>query len=304
MKKLITLILTLCICLSLAACSSPDSGENQDTGPGTDQSSSSQVEQQVPEDNNTPSDNTSNGSEMSENNSEEPPYSGEEVSPQKISGDEAAAQIQIIADNLSVWLPAADELTYNSYNYAITDLDFNGRLEIIVSSCQGTGFFTYSSIWQVNDTRDGLEEVSYARSEEYSQPDIIVDTADVYLNAAFDEPIYNYIFEDYLRNGAAENYSTLMSINLNGTSIYSNILATRQSVYDMEGNETTTYEDQDGNEITAEEYSAAPENTFSSCKKLTASFGWLYDSEGLIPTLENADLVQRLAESYQGFNVE
>ncbi len=309
MKKLITLIVTFCMCISLVACSSPDGSGNQDNGKNpTDKGDSSQSEQQVSEDNVDAGNDNLSEDEMSGENSDtshsdNPASIDEDVYAQKISGDEAASQIQLIADNSSVWIPAEDELSYNSYSYAITDLDFNGRLEIIVSSCQGTGFFTYSNIWQVNDAEDGLEEVSYARDEEYSQPDIITDTADVYLNVAFDEPTYNYIFEDYLRNGAAENYSTLMSINMYGTSVYTNILATRQSVYDMDGNETTTYEDKDGNEITAEEYSAAPGNTFSACIKLQASFGWIHDSETPILTLENDTLVQKLSESYDGFNV-
>ncbi|MDR1771445.1 MAG: hypothetical protein LBS02_12520 [Hungatella sp.] len=41
----------------------------------------------------------------------------------------------------------------------------NGRLEIIASTCQGSGLYTHSSIWKVNESMDGLLPVENNISE-------------------------------------------------------------------------------------------------------------------------------------------
>ena len=51
------------------------------------------------------------------------------------------SQLQLIADNTAVWM-GDTELIAEPFFYAVTDLDQNGRLEIIQSSCQGTGLYT------------------------------------------------------------------------------------------------------------------------------------------------------------------
>ena len=41
----------------------------------------------------------------------------------------------------------ADEM----YQFAIADLDHDGRLELIVSNCGGTGIYTYSRFYRVEE---------------------------------------------------------------------------------------------------------------------------------------------------------
>ena len=55
------------------------------------------------------------------------------------------SQLQLIADNTAVWM-GDTELIAEPFFYAVTDLDQNGRLEIIQSSCQGTGLYTYTKL--------------------------------------------------------------------------------------------------------------------------------------------------------------
>ena len=68
-------------------------------------------------------------------------------------------QIDVIMNNIDMWNLYTEDNTYNPYGYAITDLDQNGRLEIIASSCQGTGLYTYSNYYEVNERLDGLNKI-------------------------------------------------------------------------------------------------------------------------------------------------
>ena len=52
-------------------------------------------------------------------------------------------QLMVIAENKDMWteeLEYADEVYY----YVISDLDHNGRYEVVVSNMGGTGLYTYS----------------------------------------------------------------------------------------------------------------------------------------------------------------
>ena len=66
--------------------------------------------------------------------------------------EEISAQLSLIAANASVWVQDASYGTV--YQYTVTDLDQNGRLEVIAASLQGTGLYTYSCFFEVNEARD------------------------------------------------------------------------------------------------------------------------------------------------------
>ena len=62
-------------------------------------------------------------------------------------------QIKIIADNAEMWF-GIDVNT--RYSYCVTDLDANGRLEVISSGIGGSGCFSMGNIYEVNSSFDGL----------------------------------------------------------------------------------------------------------------------------------------------------
>ena len=87
---------------------------------------------------------------MSNNISGDTKNSGEKEQTKAINVEK---QIDVIMNNIDTWNLSTDEDIYAPYGYAITDLDQNGRLEIIASSCQGTGIYTYSNYYEVNESR-------------------------------------------------------------------------------------------------------------------------------------------------------
>ena len=67
---------------------------------------------------------------------------------------EIEKQLNLIMNNKNLWYKDTE---FEKYSYAVTDLDKNGRIEIISSVCQGTGIYTYTEIYEVNESMDDLK---------------------------------------------------------------------------------------------------------------------------------------------------
>lgn len=202
------------------------------------------------------------------------------------------AQLGIMADNMDMWFGNPDYAN-DLYCYAVTDLDVNGRYELIVANCGGTGNYTYSHFFEVNKSYDGLTECETNFVEGDSQPDIIEDFITVYVD---EEGVFHYIFNDYLRLGAAENYLITSAITLQNGKITSEPLRRMKTIYDEEKGGIITYADGAGNEITGQDYINTVENAFEGLRSYTVSFGWQEVKE--LKDLGREEIVQKLAESY------
>lgn len=190
------------------------------------------------------------------------------------SGKSFSEQLRVIAECRDIWMPVAEDAGEN-WQCAVTDLDHNGRYEIIVADVTGTGIYTYSSFYEVNESYDGLNECGTDFVEGDSQPDIVSDTLETYID---DQGHYFYAVYDLIRNGAAQYYENVRALTLSEGRICTAPIAYRTTIYD-EGVPTVTCEDADGNTITEEEYESAAENYFAGYSKSTTSVVWQQLSE-------------------------
>lgn len=120
-------------------------------------------------------------------------------------------QLQLIVDSATTWIGDTEQ-SAEPYFYAVTDLDQNGWLEIIQSSCQGTGLYTYTNLWEVGPNETEIVPCQFPIADGGSQPDIITDPDTVYFDEVRD--CYFYIFRDDIRNGAAEHYQSQVDFSL------------------------------------------------------------------------------------------
>ena len=67
---------------------------------------------------------------------------------------DAEEQIHLITDARDIW--DLREPDMDTVGYMCSDLDGNGRLEILVAESGGTGFHTYTKIYEVNEAKDAL----------------------------------------------------------------------------------------------------------------------------------------------------
>lgn len=214
------------------------------------------------------------------------------------------SQLQLIADNAEVWM-GDPELIPEPYFYAVADLDQNGRLEIIQSSCQGTGLYTYTQLWEVDAAGTALTPCQLSVAEGDSQPDIISDPDMVYFDEVRDR--YYYIFHDDIRNGWAEYYQNWVAVSLQDGVVTTTLLGQKHSIHlTPDSNEVITYMDANGNTIDEDAYNMVADQTFAGLTAMKATICWS-DYTGLPSTqldaLTEEELMGILKTSWAGFSL-
>ena len=206
------------------------------------------------------------------------------------------AQIALLAANAQQWVKSDPAIPYS---FAVTDLDRNGRLEIITSVCMGTGIFTYTDIWEINETYDGVMRCETDFDEYYSQADII----DSGLTAFERGSVYYYIVTDYIRNGYTYHAAEMRSMCLKDGVYSETLLAYCVTEVSEDYEETTTYYDADGAVISEAEFETMPEMCFADARPYTATLGWYSFYEDELEVMDTLAWESVLAESWQSFGL-
>ena len=201
--------------------------------------------------------------------------------------DSAAAQLQLsfeeqkqmIEDNRELW--AFTEPYDSPWFYTFTDLDHNGRLEVIAATTQGSGIFTYANFWEVLPDGSGIDNCCRKNVEIEGPddwPEIIVDSIPCYYDAL--SGCYYYPCENVTRDGYAHQYYSWQVLCLkDGVAEWEFLAAKNVNWRDEEtGSEypdaVTTCEDAAGNPITEQEYDGAVEKRFSELEKTELKLDW------------------------------
>lgn len=174
--------------------------------------------------------------------SELPPLSGLGAS---LSDED---QLQLIWDNRDKWMFSGhiDE-GWNIF-YAVSDLDANGRLEIIATEAYGESNFSSFSMYEVDEAGTGLKYVENNIMEGESMPDI--EWGEVFTLAKDqDGTILGYIMKDGLRMDGGSAYSVNMDfVTMKDGKITCEYIASANTSYDENGTVTTQYfVDKNGN---------------------------------------------------------
>lgn len=170
-----------------------------------------------------------------------------------------ADQRALIERSRSIWEP---DLEYETWYSAITDLDHNGRLEIMLASLQGTGLYTWVNVWEVNENYTGLTLCPDNTGEGEAWPDIIKDTLTAYRDPSSGR--YTYYCEDYMRDGAAHYWTGLDSFSLENGRIDVKTLASKDETYNEQGASVIHYYDANGAEIDEEAFNNTERGAFAA----------------------------------------
>lgn len=202
--------------------------------------------------------------------------------------DSAAAQLQLsfeeqkqmIEDNRELW--AFTEPYDSPWFYTFTDLDHNGRLEVIAATTQGSGIFTYANFWEVLPDGSGIDNCCRKNVEIEGPddwPEIIVDSIPCYYDAL--SGCYYYPCENVTRDGYAHQYYSWQVLCLKDGAAEWEILAAKNVNWRDEetGSEypdaVTTCVDAAGNPITEQEYDGAVEKRFAELEKTELKLDWI-----------------------------
>ncbi len=208
-------------------------------------------------------------------------------------------QLQILIDNREMWM---DEFT--PYNYAVTDFNQDGRMEIVCSVCNGTGIYTTTYIYEIDEADSSLIKYERTLNEYDSEADLIVEKASVYFDK--ERNSYHYVFDDLSKNGMAEYYENKRDWYLQDGKIIENYLAFKTTIYqDAGASMSVTCEDASREkEITEEEYANIANVVFSDLKKMEVSIHWITKDATELKNTSDSDLFQILSESWEGFQIQ
>ena len=215
-----------------------------------------------------------------------PAGSAEQPEPTAAAADGAAApeaeqfrlspeeQKQILEANRELW---EFKDYYNSpWYYAFTDLDHNGRLEVIAATTQGSGIYTYGNLWEVLPDGSGVgnswhENVEIEGPDDW--PEVILESLPCYYDASSDR--YYYPCEGITRSGYNYQYYAWYALCLKDGVAEWEFLASKAVEWLNEGQTMKlTCEDAQGNPITEQEYDTAVERRFAGMEKTELSLDW------------------------------
>lgn len=209
------------------------------------------------------------------------------------------AQLRLLADAHAQWVKT-DPM--GNYSYCVADLDQNGRLEVLVTICSGTGMFSRTDIWEVSEALDGVKLCDASALSEDNQPDLVGVRE---TTAYFDGQVYRYLFTDDIRQGAAESDEVLYALMLSGGSVQTEPLASARKVYSPDSEEpAATYYDAGGDEFSEQEYLAAADAAFVGQERYAVRLGWKSLTREETENMDAAAWLPELQALRQAFALE
>ena len=179
----------------------------------------------------------------------------------------ADSQIELIFNNFSSLKTESDTSTYY---YSVTDLDHNGKLELLSAVTVGTGSFTSGRFFEVNDEYDGFNEINLNLAEGKYLPEVIISPVDTYQSG----DTYSYIYTDTTGKDSNEHYCTTEALSLKDCSLTITPLC-YQDAEMVNGYSAIAYYNTNGETVSPSEYNEIPANYFKSATKSSTNFGWM-----------------------------
>lgn len=228
----------------------------------------------------------------------------------RVTYETADINVRRMADNIDTWIIDVSLYADNpatTFNYCITDLDQNGRLEMFTTV--GYSNVTEIKLYEVNEDLTGLTLVENV-SDSGSDADVN-DLGDgtCYKDAATGRIYYMYMDERSEQDettGAVNKYTDKIALSLFEGKLYQECLATKGIIRTSDEAEVV-YTDGEGNVITEEEYNNITETQFGTMEKKMATMKWkgtTASNHSKNINLASNDLIILLSDSFEKFSID
>ena len=213
------------------------------------------------------------------------------------TGENAGAQLKLIANSFGMLRQPDGK---DPWYYAVTDLDHNGRLELLACRKDSETGDGYVRGWELTPDGQRLEALHTPFENESANPDyffnIITDSADAYYDAA--KNVWFYIFTNNLLVDMPEYDLNMLSTFTCGLSMINGMLYDgylgSKVVTTTGGQTTVSYSGQDEKELTEAEFLNLANTSFAGYQRSSISFDWFPASA--------ATNLSRFADSYAVFS--
>lgn len=213
-----------------------------------------------------------------------------------------AQQLKLISQQAEMWQQAEHEDGW--WGYTVTDLDRNGRLELITSHEAGSARLTDTLMWEVNERLDRLvpcpQDEACGLVMELREGWQDGQTFPVYYCQDWRGDRYYYILEDHVSGGAMGYYENIRAVTLEDGRLSGTFLAYKDVEYGPDQKENASYRDAGKAAISQEGYNAAAARHFEGYVERQAVIQWVPGVQGL----SEAELYTKLENSYGAFAIE
>ena len=182
----------------------------------------------------------------------------EPTAPPATQPDSYSKQLDLIWQEMDSWIqdPYADV-----WCYAVTDLDGNGRLEIISSDTQGSGHYVTTRMLEVNEELTGLTAIE--NDNEYTNNICLTSGYQSggleTIPCMYDGESYSYFQQTTIRISTTEYAQTLTAISFLNGALSRTVLGSKETLYpNGGGTPSESCFDGEGNPISPEEYAKIP----------------------------------------------
>lgn len=231
------------------------------------------------------------------------------VSESQLTGNSVLSmedQLKVLCKHSDKWLKKENKKE-PYLTYAVTDLDQNGRLEIIASADRmGSGQFSYTDYFQVNKAGDDVEKLWTSYEEGESQVDLVNDLGTAYYDPEKKE--YHYITSDFATAGVATGHiKTIEALTLSGRMIRIDSLGYENCERNEDGKEKTAYyKMQSGKEKKIQKLDFSRDllgdEAYQGCGKLNTHIAW-FQFENKLEKVTEENLLYYLRRSAKAFSL-
>lgn len=181
-------------------------------------------------------------------------------------------QRKLILNNYNNW--AVRDSGSSPWFYAITDLDHNGRLEVITAYLQGTGLYTTGKIWEVDADFASVAACRSVINGGENWPDLIQDSFVSYYDKGNNS--YNYVFETVTRQSPSRYLYAWRTLCLTAQSVAVDQLGTKSVDYvSVNSSPAVTCTNKYGQAIPEAQYNSLPEQQFANCERTVTAVTWV-----------------------------
>ena len=186
-----------------------------------------------------------------------------------LTADQADAQLNTIFATMESFKQAG---TTAAWRYAVTDLDHNGRLEMVAAALHPLDHSNNLKIWELAADNSSFQECKTVVPEGESFPDILSNSADTFYDSASDT--WSYVFLDHIALSDKDVFDVNCSVSLKNQSVSFTQYAISHTEM-VNGAMSTSYMDNNGFPISADAYNNSAVNAFAGAARSSTNFGWV-----------------------------